>query len=167
VKREFGINVFVGMASTLIELVRKCKAGDPEFTIDKILYAGQPMSAADRQWLKEACGTKRIVSIIGTTEANQLGYQCERLEGAFHHVVDDYNWVEVVDDEGAPVPDGQLGRILVTSLQKKNFPLTATPSAMRAACSRQPCSCGRKDRVIEYEGAGRHPRDRYDERESP
>jgi phenylacetate-CoA ligase len=40
-----------------------------------------------------------------------------------HETVDEYNWVEILDDDGRPCAVGQTGRIVITPLRKMAFPL--------------------------------------------
>ena len=73
-------------------------------------YASQPMSENDKTWLRENVGAKVVASIIGTTEAGQIGYQSQDDRGIIHTAVDDYNYIEIVDDQGKAVPFGEVGR---------------------------------------------------------
>src|SRR5262249_55065430 len=120
---RFAINAIQGTPTTLMKVLRGAKELDPSYKIEKIMYAGMPLSLAGREWLKTEIGAKRVVSVIGTTEANHIGYQCEKIEGSHHHLADDYNLVELIDENGRPVPDGVSGRLAVTSLEKYNFPV--------------------------------------------
>lgn len=45
------------------------------------------------------------------------------MTGAEHYLIDDYNYVEIVDDQGKPVDEGQAGHILLTNWQKFEYPL--------------------------------------------
>ena len=71
------------------------------------------------------------MSIIGANDGCQVAYQCEAMSGAMHHIVDDFNYVEIVDDNWKPVAQGQPGRILITSLLKHSFPLSGISLAFR------------------------------------
>jgi phenylacetate-coenzyme A ligase PaaK-like adenylate-forming protein len=121
--KDFRINALAGVSVSFMPVLRECKRRDEDFHLEKIMYAGQPMSDPDRRWLKVALGAKVISSIIGTTEANQLAYQDSSCEGLVHRLIDDYNFVEVVDGQGHSVRAGDIGDILVTTLQKTALPL--------------------------------------------
>jgi phenylacetate-CoA ligase len=150
--REFRVNVVEGVPSTLVPFLRKVKAAEPAFTIEKVVYAGSPMSAADRAWIADALAARRIGSVVGANDGGAIAYQCEKLAGALHHVLDDFNLIEIVDDEGAPLPDGQPGRILITSLLKYAFPLIRYEIGDVGRILPGGCTCGRTSRVIEYLG---------------
>ncbi len=149
---RFDVNVIEGVPTTIMPILRSAHSINPNLCIEKILFAGQPMSKQDRLWLKEALGAKRISSIIGTTEAGQIGYQCEHQSGKTHHVVDDYNHLEFVDDQGSPVAKGQPGRILVTTLTKRSFPLLRYDIGDSGILHNAPCPCGRNSPIFDYLG---------------
>ena len=121
--RGFHINALVGVPVSFMPMLRECKNMEKDFHIEKIMYAGQPMSDVDRTWLREVLGAKLISSIVGTTEANHIAYQDSSCTSLFHKLIDDYNYVEVVDKNGRQVSPGSIGDILITTLQKSTLPL--------------------------------------------
>ncbi|NHA01018.1 hypothetical protein G5V59_17120 [Nocardioides sp. W3-2-3] len=86
--------------------------------IPTIVFGGSPLAEHDRDWLADHLGTRTISSILAANDGAQIAYQCPHQRGRTHHLVDDYNLVEVVDEEDRPVPDGVPGHILLTTLQK-------------------------------------------------
>lgn len=150
--RRFQINAVQGIPTTLMPFLKEVKKQANDFTLEKVMYAGQPMALHDRQWLKEALGVRRVSSIIGTTEAGQIGYQCEHQENQAHHLIDDYNYLEIVDEKGIPVEPGEEGRILVTTLTKSSFPLIRYDIGDSGRLHLTACPCGRPGRVIDYLG---------------
>lgn len=150
--KGFGINVIEAIPATLMPLVKKLKALDPAFHLEKVIYAGTALQPSDRRWLVENLGVKRIASVIGANDGGQFAYQCESQAGALHHVVDDFNYVEIVDEDGRRVPDGTSGRILITSLLKEAFPLIRYDIGDAARIVPGDCACGRRARVLEYLG---------------
>jgi phenylacetate-CoA ligase len=152
VARKFAINVVMGVPSTLVPLLRSAKKLDESFAIEKVLYAGSPLSPADYQFIRRDLGAAAIGSIIGANDGGQIAYQCPALKGALHHTVDDFNYIEIVDDEGRPVPDGTPGRIIITSLLKYAFPLIRYEIGDEGRILPQGCSCGRTMRILEHLG---------------
>lgn len=150
--KKFGLNAIQGVPPAIMALLRRCKEIEPALAIEKIMFAGQPMSSEDRAWLKRECGAKRVASVIGTTEAGQLGYQCAHMEGSAHHLAEGYNLVEILDDAGNQVPDGFPGNIAVTTLMKRNFPLIRYLIGDAGTILEGPCPCGRADRRMDYHG---------------
>ncbi|MDZ4662811.1 MAG: acyl-CoA reductase [Pseudomonadota bacterium] len=138
---SFKINVIQGITPVVMNVLRGAKSLDPSFEIEKVLFAGMPMCSADRKWIKTELKAKSIVSIIGTTESNHIGYQCEFLEGRFHHIPEDYNHIEIIG-----------GRLIVTNLDKWNYPVIRYDIGDAGKFTETACACGRKDRVFEYFG---------------
>jgi phenylacetate-CoA ligase len=150
--KQFGLNVIQAIPARLVKLLREAKVLCPELKVQKVLFAGTPMSQSDRDWLKTHVGVERISSIIGANDGGQIAFQCEYLTGSLHHTVDDFNWIELVDDQGNPVPDGEPGRILITSLLKYAYPLIRYEIGDAGRFVSHQCPCGRKNRVLEYLG---------------
>ena len=69
-----------------------------------------------------------------------LGSACEEMNGA--HVCEDEAVVEAVDPEtGEPVPDGERGHLVVTTLTKHNFLIRYDLEDL-VRLDRSPCPCG-------------------------
>ncbi|MDD5656675.1 MAG: acyl-CoA reductase [Elusimicrobia bacterium] len=152
VRRQFGLNAVEGIPPHLLPFLRRAKALDGRLRLQTVVYAGSPMSAADRDWLRRELGARRIASVIGANDGGQLGYQCARMRGARHHAVDDFNWIEIVDERGRPVPEGRTGRILITSLLKLAYPLIRYELGDAGRLVPGTCPCGRPARVFELLG---------------
>lgn len=121
--KQFGINTIIGIPSMLDTLLTEAKKLEPTFTLDKVIYGGSLWPESRKKWLEQALEVKVIRSILAANDGAQIGYQNQRLSGANHYLVDDYNYVEIVDEDGLPVPDGQRGHILITNWQKNEYPL--------------------------------------------
>lgn len=150
--KKFNINVAQMIPSIGVPYLREVKKLDPSFTIEKVMYAGTPMSKTDYDWIKSELGAKTICSVIGANDGGAIAFQCEEMSGAVHHTIDDYNYIEIVDEKGERVPDGTQGRILITSLLKHAFPLIRYDIGDSGRIINKACSCGRTNRILEYMG---------------
>ena len=150
--KQFGLNAAQGIPSNMIPFLRRAKALEPALTMEKVLYAGTPLSASDRRWLHSELKVARVASVIGANDGGQIGFQCAEMSGEPHHAVDDFNYLEVVDEKGRPLPDGETGQLLITSLLKYAFPLIRYALGDQGRLLSQPCACGRPARVFEYLG---------------
>ncbi|MGE0174897.1 MAG: acyl-CoA reductase [Oligoflexales bacterium] len=150
--KNFNINAIQGVPAAVVPVLRTIKKEHSEFTLEKVIYAGQPMSKADCDWLNQTLGVKRVASVVGANDGGQIAYQCEKMSGAMHHIVDDFNYIEIVDQEDNPVPAGMEGRIIITSLLKKAFPLIRYDIGDWGRIVPGLCSCGRTSRVLEFMG---------------
>jgi phenylacetate-coenzyme A ligase PaaK-like adenylate-forming protein len=150
--KNFGVNVIQGVPAAIIPVLRAIKAEHAEFTLEKIIYAGQPMAKVDRSWLMQELKAKRVSSVIGANDGGQIAYQCEEMKGNMHHVVDDFNYLEILDEHGRPCLDGTPGRIIITSLLKRAFPLIRYEIGDQGMIVPGKCSCGRTSRRLEFLG---------------
>lgn len=79
----------------------------------------------------------RVLSlpIVGTFIAGE----CSAHDGL--HIAEDAFLAEVVDDRGSAVPDGENGRLLLSTLQRTHVVLRLE-TGLRASLDRAPCRCG-------------------------
>lgn len=75
------------------------------------------------------------VPIVGTFIAGE----CSGHEGL--HLAEDAYLAEVVDGSGKPLPDGQSGRLILSTLQRSHAVLRLD-TGLRASIDRTPCDCG-------------------------
>ncbi|MGW7050523.1 phenylacetate--CoA ligase family protein [Streptomyces sp. NPDC054887] len=150
--RSFGANVILGMPALILPLLRDAKKRFPRLRVEKVLYGGTPMTESDKQWLREELGARVVTSVLAANDGAQLGHQCPSLGGTLHHVNDDYTLIEVVDEDGRPVPDGAAGELLVTTLQKFEGPLIRYRIGDTGRVFEHTCACGASGRVLEYLG---------------
>ena len=150
---KYRFNVIQAMPAFILPVLREAKSRNKDFQIEKFMFGGSPINPVDRQWLQEELGVKRVISIIGATESGQFGYQCEHNEGKNHHLVDDFNYIEILDDKDQPVADGEVGAIAITSLEKYSTPLIRYKIGDQARIlTDHQCPCGRSSRIMEYLG---------------
>ena len=84
-----------------------------------------------------------IYDIYGLTEiyGPGIGISCD--EHAGMHVWADYIYIEVVDpDTGAPVPDGEVGELVLTTLRKEGAPLIRYRTHDLTRIIPGDCACG-------------------------
>lgn len=89
----------------------------------------------------EASWGAKVYSTYGVTElANSL---CECDAGLGGHLHDDQLYLEVLDDDGKPLADGEIGEIVATTFGVEAMPLIRYRTGDCAAVFTQPCACGR------------------------
>lgn len=75
----------------------------------------------------------------GTESMAYLGSPCEELAGG--HICEDWAIVQALGEDGRPVPDGQWGRLVVTTIGRDNF-LLRYDLDEAVKLDRSPCACG-------------------------
>jgi phenylacetate-CoA ligase len=92
------------------------------------------------QFIENAWGAK-VFSTYGVTEfANSL---CECAAGRGGHLHENQLHLEILDEQGRPVPDGEIGEVVGTTFGVEGMPLIRYRTGDCAALFRGPCACGR------------------------
>ncbi len=85
----------------------------------------------------------------GLSEIMGPGVAGECLEKAGMHVNEDHFLMEIVDPEtGEPLPDGEEGELVLTTLTKEAFPMIRFRTGDITRIIPEPCACGRTMRRI-------------------
>lgn len=95
------------------------------------------------EWRRQLAGTFRaeVFDKYGSRECGDIACECTAHDGL--HVFSPHVLVEVVDDAGRPCPPGDTGRILVTILANRGFPLVRYEIGDQAAWAPPGmCRCG-------------------------
>ncbi|MEW6730934.1 MAG: phenylacetate--CoA ligase family protein [Acidobacteriota bacterium] len=95
----------------------------------------------------EAVFKCKVFNRYGSREVSLIAGQC--CESAGLHVPPQGNYVEVVDEEGRPLPPGEDGNILVTCLTNFAMPLIRYQIGDRGKLATQACHCGRQGQILE------------------
>jgi phenylacetate-CoA ligase len=139
-------------------------AGRLRVNVRAMTTNSEPLTPSMRERLERAFGV-RPTNFYGTTEG-LYGHDCEH--GSMH-LFDDMCIVENVDDDGRPVPPGDVGsRLLVTNLFNRVQPLIRFEVTDLLATDPDPCPCGRTlmrvqsldgraEDVLRLDGVAVHP----------
>ncbi|MCZ7562951.1 MAG: AMP-binding protein [Burkholderiales bacterium] len=143
---DWGATVVCGTPSYLLylaETARKIGIDLPGSSIAKIVAGGEPGAAvlATKKALESQWGAK-CFDDIGSTEITNFGYECVRHQGT--HVVESMLLAEVLDPETlAPLPDGEIGELVLTNLCCESMPLIRYRTRDLVRFDRTTCECGR------------------------
>lgn len=115
----------------------------------RIFFIGaEPHSEAMRKKIEELYGVKAFNS-YGLSEISGPGiaFECPYQDGL--HIWEDYVYPEIVDPKTfEPLPDGQEGELVLTTLQRQAMPLMRYRTKDLTKIISQPCKCGRTHRRI-------------------
>ena len=127
----------------MIETARKMGISIKDDTKVKIGFFGaEPWSLELKRRIEEDSGIKAY-DIYGTSElSGPLFTECSEQCGI--HVWGDKFLVEILDPETEkPVPDGEIGELVITTLAKEALPLIRYRVKDLTQKFSEPCSCGR------------------------
>jgi phenylacetate-CoA ligase len=131
-------------AARLGEALGEAGVAKDEISLRVGIFGAEPWSEAMRAEI-EAVLPLKALDIYGLSEIIGPGVSCECLEAqAGLHVNEDHFLVEVVDpDSGQPVPDGDRGELVFTTLTKEAMPVVRYRTGDIASLDRSACVCGR------------------------
>lgn len=140
------------MGLLLAEEVDRRKLGS-KINLKKMIYGSERSSDAMRERIKKLLNLTDMYDIPGMTElyGPGTGLECSEHDGI--HYWADYYILEILDpDTLEPVPDGQVGEMVVTTLRKEATPLIRYRTRDLTALKPDPCRCGsilpRHDRIL-------------------
>lgn len=107
------------------------------------IFGAEPWTEEMRKNIEQTLNIKAY-DIYGLTEICGPGvaYECAEQKGM--HVNEDHFIIEIINPEtGEPVPDGQKGEIVFSSITKKAFPLLRFRTKDIGVITHEKCACGR------------------------
>ena len=114
--RELKPTIWIGMASYGLHLANLAETKGIDLagsTVKKLLVAAEPLSPVKREKLERAWGAE-VFDHFGMTEAAIVSG--EGLDHNGLHAFTDLWHLEVLDDKGEPVREGEVGSLVVTAL---------------------------------------------------
>ncbi|MBU0682418.1 MAG: AMP-binding protein [Proteobacteria bacterium] len=138
----------IGVPSFLLEMARWGQEhgySPPDMGITSLITIGEPIRRADfaltalGEELTQAWNAPIYVS-YGATELETGISECK--QGCGGHIHPEMSLVEIIDDQGNLVADGEPGELVVTPLGVEGFPLVRFRTGDITRLYREPCACG-------------------------
>jgi phenylacetate-coenzyme A ligase PaaK-like adenylate-forming protein len=151
----FRPNVLIGSPSVLAQVAEACSDSIiPPLLVDRILYGGEHVSSSLHRFFEEKLAVKSVISAgYASVDGGVIGFQCRYCRGGAHHLFDRYQHLEIVDeDSGEPLPPGEEGEIVVTTLARRLMPVIRYRTGDRGRLTAGRCPCGRSEQLFELLG---------------
>lgn len=141
------ITSLIGTPVQILTLARICRAAGTEMSIKSVLLTSDYVSEAIIRELKTIWGCQ-VFEHYGMTEMGLGGaMQCEAHRG--YHLREGDLYFEIIDaGTGQPVPDGEEGELVFTTLTRQGMPFIRYRTGDRSRFLPEPCSCGTPLRKI-------------------
>lgn len=139
--------VITGTPSYILNIVEKMEQSgkDPRKTSLKYgIFGAESWSEETRRNLEDRLGIKAM-DIYGLSEVMGPGVsiECKEAQNGLH-IAEDHFLVELIDpDTLEPVPEGEQGELVFTSLTKEALPIIRYRTGDIATLIKEPCICGR------------------------
>jgi phenylacetate-CoA ligase len=150
--QDFGARVLCATPSYALAIAEVAEKQGVDLRKSKLrigLFGAEPWSEAMRKEIQARLGLK-AVDIYGLSEIMGPGVASECAEAqAGLHGWEDHFLFEVIDpDTGKPVPEGELGELVITTLTKEALPMLRYRTRDITRLSSERCECGRTHRRI-------------------
>jgi phenylacetate-CoA ligase len=150
IMRQLRPNGLVAVPSLLLALARQAKKdGDDlaSFAPRRAMLIGDAIRGQDLASnalgrLLEGAWGGELFSTYGLTEAGLAYHECPLHQGLHSHP--DLVVTEIVDDAGRPVPDGEIGELVITTLQVEGMPFIRYRTGDVTFMIPDACPCGRR-----------------------
>lgn len=172
--RRVNPTVIVGVPSFLRKLGDYLVAHGMDLragSVGKLVCIGEPLRGPGLEPLKvaselEACWGAKAYSTYASSET--VTTFCECTEQCGGHLHPELAIVEIVDDSGRPLPDGEVGEVVVTPLGAEGMPLLRYCTGDISFLDSRPCACGRnsprlgpilgrKQQMLKIQGTSLYP----------
>ena len=168
---DFQSTVFcstASMALLMAEEIHQRGIAD-KINVKKIIYGSERSSRSMRRKISDLFGGAELFDITGLTELYGPGTGIECSDHDCIHYWADYYLLEILDPKTLkPLPDGEWGEMVVTSLCKEAAPLIRYRTRDITRIIAGPCSCGsimprhsrirgRSDDTIKFRGVNIYP----------
>ncbi|WP_448137871.1 phenylacetate--CoA ligase family protein [Sphingobacterium siyangense] len=177
--QQFNPKFLVVVPSFLLKMIAYAEEHNIDYNSSSVKVAiciGENLRTAELQGNQLA---KRIqekwnialYSTYASTEMSSAFTECEAFAGGHQHPA--LIITEILDDNDHPVPDGQLGQLVVTTLGIEAMPLLRYKTGDMVRRHAGPCTCGRnsyrigpvegrKQQMIKYKGTTLFPPAMFD-----
>ncbi len=144
--QDFGTTALVGTPSYALymaEVAAEMSVDMAALPLRVGLFGGEPSGERMRDEIQRRLGIVATDN-YGLSEVMGPGVagECERRDGL--HLAEDHFVFEVIDPEsGEPVPEGEQGELVITTLTKEAFPMLRYRTHDLTSITTAPCACGR------------------------
>jgi phenylacetate-CoA ligase len=139
--KDFHPEFIQGYPSVIYLLARFMeREGENKLNLKAIITIAEKVDDYQRDLFRKVFNCEAY-SLYSATEAPNIAAECSSHRG--YHVTAEHTIVEIVDNQGNPVPASKEGRILVTNLFNYAMPFLRYDIGDIGAMSDHVCACGR------------------------
>jgi len=144
--KDFGARVLCATPSYALAIAEVAEREGVDLRSSSLeigLFGAEPWSEAMRAEIEARLGLKAI-DVYGLSEIMGPGVAVECEAQAGLHGWEDHFLFEIIDpDTGQPVPEGQAGELVITTLTKQALPMIRYRTRDITRATRARCACGR------------------------
>jgi phenylacetate-CoA ligase len=144
---EFDPDFIDGYPSSIGYCAQRAAETERDIEIPACFPTAETLRPADRESIEQGFST-RVYNQYGSTESACLITECS---AGTLHINPEIGVVEILDDEGESVDEGEIGELVLTGLNNTAMPLIRyrIGDLARRGPRRPDCACGREMPVVE------------------
>jgi phenylacetate-CoA ligase len=135
----------IGLSNGIYVLASKMLEQGVSVRAQAILSGGNHLPGIYSDVIEAAFGSP-VRQHYASVETGLIAHECEKNS---LHLAAELTLVEILQEDGAAAPPGEVGEVVVTALRNRRMPLIRYRLGDRAAISAGSCSCGRTLPAIE------------------
>lgn len=132
--------LIIGYVSSLFEFAKFIIDNNIKIYPPKTIWITAEPSTREQRELIERAFKAPTFSQYGCSEILHLATECYKHEGM--HIHADSRLIEITDENGYPIPDGESGYLVLTDLENYVTPLIRYKNDDMGSKKKEPCSCG-------------------------
>ena len=153
--REKKLKVFFTYPTNILLFAKKVAETGQTLPLELVVTVGQKLDDESRDLVERYLGCP-VFCVYGAREFGLNAAECP-LRKHWYHINSERLYVEITDEKtGARLPEGQEGRITMTSLDNRAMPLFRYQLDDRGKLLKGPCPCGRTLPLLEVRGKDMH-----------
>lgn len=152
--RSSGADLIFGTPVMAFDFLRLFIEAGISIHFEKAILGGHKVTPGIREYLLLNFGCE-VFEFYAAAEVRMIGIECEKHTGL--HIQEENVVVEIVDENGIPLPPGRVGKIVVTSLSNEIMPFIRYKLGDLGQILSRPCSCRRTSRLIQVQGRTNEP----------
>ncbi len=147
IMQDFGSTVLTCTPSYSLYMAEEARVEGVDFRSLKLrvgIFGAEPWSESMRNEIEQKLNLAAI-DIYGLSEIMGPGVAIECIEAKNGlHIWEDHFLAEIINPEtGQPLPDGERGELVITTITKQGIPLIRYRTRDITSITREPCVCGR------------------------
>lgn len=131
--------LIISYPSILFDMAKFFEKNELTFSPKAIQIGGEKLFPFQRDYIEKIFKAP-VFDFYGARDMSMIAQDCDKHEGL--HIMAENVLVEVLDDEGYPVEEGE-GDLVITNLHNKVMPFIRYKIGDRAVVTQKQCSCGR------------------------
>jgi len=136
--------------TNLLLFAKKLAESRQKLPFQLVVAGGQRLDDDSREYAEKVLGCP-VVATYGSTEVGQIAIECPKLRHHYH-VHAERLFLEITDEQGRRLPDGEEGLITLTSLENRALPLLRYHIGDRGRIVPEKCPCGRTLPLLAFSG---------------